>query len=398
MKWLTDKGHSTNFAASSPEYFLEDPNFSSQFAVYSANFLGNLSTKSAIVGPSIVVTATNRTCQAMSQSRQSNATAATTAGTALEADTLVEAYAEDLMDEIFDDVDRILAGEESAIYADPIVHSQESASFLKTDTVTVPAMIVPVTSDRAVEARGTAPITEQQSSADDPDTSKPSTDKSTKRRRWGKFLLGAACISALAAAGVWWMRQQSALPSATAPAVPVVPTTMSEESAFGEYLKRSLRVISSERSAQTETQSPNTIATAPTTSTGNQTSAPTANNVIERVFVPLLQPGSGNNQGRPSNVVTLPPSLPTPNANTTGQPGSTAPVPNIAASNTYELVGVLELGDRSAALFEVNGSSQRVYIGETIGGSGWSVVSINNEEVVVRRNGEVRSIYIGQQF
>ncbi len=359
-----------------------------------------MSIKSAIVGPSIVAIATNRTCQVMSQSRQSNATATTTAGTSLEADTLVEAYAEDLMDEIFDDVDRILAGEESAIYADPIAQSQEASSFLKTDAVTVPAMIVPVTTDQAVATGGTATITERQSASDDTDTSKPSTDKPTKKKRWGKFVLGAVCLSALTATGIWWMRQQSTLQSATAPAAPVVPTTTmkTEEAAFGEYLKRSLRVISSERSAQAEAQSPSVIATTPGTSTGTQTSGTQSNNVIERVFVPLLQPGSGNNQGRPSNVVTLPPSLPSPSTATTGQSDSTAPVPNIAANNTYELVGVLELGDRSAALFEVNGSSQRVYIGETIGGSGWSVVSINNEEVVVRRNGEVRSIYIGQQF
>ncbi|ESA35912.1 hypothetical protein N836_10305 [Leptolyngbya sp. Heron Island J] len=341
----------------------------------------------------------------MSQSRQSNATATPPAGTSLEADTLVEAYAEDLMDEIFDDVDRILAGEESAIYAEPLVQEQDAASLLKAEAVTVPAMIVPVTADQAVEARATAPITEQKARVGDTDTGKPSADKSTKKRRWRTFALGAICLSALTATGIWWIRQQpsfqsATVPTATAPTAPPTPI-ISEEAAFGNYLKRSLRVISSERSAQTETQFPSAIATAPTTATGTQAagSPQQANNVIERVFVPLLQPSAGNNnQGRPSNVVTLPPSLPAPNAGTTGQNNNATPVPNIAASNTYELVGVLELGDRSAALFEVNGSSQRVYIGETIGGSGWSIVSINNEEVVVRRNGEVRSIYIGQQF
>ena len=335
----------------------------------------------------------------MSQSRQSHATATPPAGTSLEADTLVEAYAEDLMDEIFDDVDRILAGEESAIYAEPLVQSQDAASLLQADAVTVPAMIVPVTAAQAVEAQTAAPITEHDAKADGTDTGKPSAGKSTKKRRWQTFALGAICLSALTAAGIWWIRQQPTLQSATAPAATAPPTpAISEEAAFGDYLKRSLRVISSERSAQTETQSPSAVATAPTPSTGTQTSGSRSNNVIERVFVPLLQPGSGNTQGRPSNPVTLSPSLPAPNASTTVQPDSPAPVPNIAASNTYELVGVLELGDRSAALFEVNGSSQRVYIGETIGGSGWSIVSINNEEVVVRRNGEVRSIYIGQQF
>jgi Tfp pilus assembly protein PilP len=62
------------------------------------------------------------------------------------------------------------------------------------------------------------------------------------------------------------------------------------------------------------------------------------------------------------------------------------------------MVGILELGDRSAALFEINGVSQRVYIGERIGNSGWSLVSVSNQEAVIRRNGEVRSIFIGQRF
>jgi Tfp pilus assembly protein PilP len=70
----------------------------------------------------------------------------------------------------------------------------------------------------------------------------------------------------------------------------------------------------------------------------------------------------------------------------------------VAATPIHALVGILELGDRSAALFEINGVSQRVYVGERIGSSGWSLVSVSNEEAVIRRNGEVRSIYIGQRF
>jgi Tfp pilus assembly protein PilP len=64
------------------------------------------------------------------------------------------------------------------------------------------------------------------------------------------------------------------------------------------------------------------------------------------------------------------------------------------------LRGVLVLGERSAAIFEVGGVSRRVYVGESIGSSGWTLVEINNEnsEAVIRRNGEVRSIFVGQQF
>ncbi|EKV03278.1 hypothetical protein Lepto7375DRAFT_5567 [Leptolyngbya sp. PCC 7375] len=344
----------------------------------------------------------------MSQSRQSNATAAAPAGTFQEADTLVDAYAEDLMDEIFEDVDRILAGEESAIYADPgIQASQGTQSLLSDQSVTVPAMIVPITATQAVEQSAKASTTEAKTSSAKSDKPKTWSSKLFSKKRLGNFMLGVLCLSGLTAAGIWWMRQQpngqtadsstapTALPTASEEAV--LPA-ISQEAAFGEYLKRSLGVIRGERSAQTETQSPGAIATVPGNPSGNQvTAGKPSNNVIERVFVPLLQPGSGNNQGSPSNVVTSP-SLPAPNGASTEQPNTTATIPNISTTNTYELVGVLELGERSAALFEVNGTSQRVYIGETIGSSGWSIVSISNEEVVVRRNGEVRSIYIGQQF
>lgn len=335
----------------------------------------------------------------MSQSRQSNSAAAAGVSISPDADTLVETYAEDLMDDIFADVDRILAGDESAVYAETVTQTASDTPLFSAEPVTVPAMIVPFTAEPAVIAEPATPLTE-------PDTDSPQTDneqttsKPGQKRSWGNFLLGAVCLSTLAALGFWWMRQQPTLQTATAPAVVTTTPTGSDETAFGDYLKRSLQVIRGERSAQRDSQSA-TVATSPAPPAGNQ---PTGQpGVIERVFVPFLQPGTNpqanvNPGGSPSGAVAT---LPAPNTQTTGpasssnQPGS---VPSIAAVGTYELVGVLELGDRSAALFEIDGASQRVYIGETIGGSGWSIVSIDNEEVVVRRNGEVRSIYIGQQF
>ncbi len=61
-------------------------------------------------------------------------------------------------------------------------------------------------------------------------------------------------------------------------------------------------------------------------------------------------------------------------------------------------MGTLELGDRSAALFEINGVARRIYVGETIGASGWSLVEVVNQQAVIRRNGEVKTIFVGQQF
>ncbi len=66
--------------------------------------------------------------------------------------------------------------------------------------------------------------------------------------------------------------------------------------------------------------------------------------------------------------------------------------------SSHILEGLLELGNKSAALFKIDGVTRRVDIGEGIGASGWTLVDVANGEAVIRRNGEVRSIYTGQKF
>ncbi len=74
------------------------------------------------------------------------------------------------------------------------------------------------------------------------------------------------------------------------------------------------------------------------------------------------------------------------------------PIPLSMPGIPKKLVGVLELGDRSAALIEINGVTQRYRIGESIGTSGWSLVEVSKDQAVLRRNGEVRSVFMGQNF
>ncbi len=68
------------------------------------------------------------------------------------------------------------------------------------------------------------------------------------------------------------------------------------------------------------------------------------------------------------------------------------------APPSHTLEGLLELGDKSAALFKVDGVTRRIDVGESIGSSGWTLVEVSKGEAVVRRNGEVRSIYTGQNL
>lgn len=65
---------------------------------------------------------------------------------------------------------------------------------------------------------------------------------------------------------------------------------------------------------------------------------------------------------------------------------------------SHELLGVMDLGEKSAALFKIEGITRRIHKGENIGSSGWTLVDVSNNEIVVRRNGEVRSIQTGQKI
>jgi len=91
-------------------------------------------------------------------------------------------------------------------------------------------------------------------------------------------------------------------------------------------------------------------------------------------------------------TATAPQSQPTPVKEVTAI--ASAPTP------AYILEGLLESENKSksAALFQINGVTQRVGIGESIGSSGWTLVDVANKEAIIRRNGEVRSIFAGQRF
>jgi hypothetical protein len=106
----------------------------------------------------------------------------------------------------------------------------------------------------------------------------------------------------------------------------------------------------------------------------------------------------------------VPPKLPTATAPAKQTPPSPSPaasgqtfmatssVAPVAPAPIHTLEGLLELGNKSAALFKVDGVTRRVDIGEGIGSSGWTLVDVSNAKAVVRRNGEVRSIFAGQTF
>ncbi|MEA5449103.1 hypothetical protein VB780_11030 [Leptolyngbya sp. CCNP1308] len=319
--------------------------------------------------------------------------------TPVDPETLVTTYADSLITELFDDVDKILEGDEAAlaaVEAAPDPASTAIAPFVETtaEPVDLPAADAPL-----------APLGTDLDffRTDEVGTHPPAApDKTRLGKLFDRMLLTITALSLMGVGGLLWFSQPGNRFSLGRSATETAAQQSDEE--FLAYLQRSLEVIAGkvERGeVGTSTvvgQAPGGVAVpAPPMlpplgaggTVGSLGSGPV--NVIERVYIPYQtaqQPAPG------ATVLVPQPGVGAPSAVAPTAP-SQAPV---AANPIHGLVGILELGDRSAALFEINGVSQRVYIGERIGSSGWSLVSVTNEEAVIRRNGEVRSIFIGQRF
>lgn len=211
-----------------------------------------------------------------------------------------------------------------------------------------------------------------------------------------RWLITLASSSLLIALSLWvvsqWQPTQA--PIATVGPVAPVPAVNPADQAFADYMLRSLQGIQPQPT-QAPPQTP-AVAMLPPVSQTQPT--PTVNPVItERVYIPVYQPAA------PPVVIAAPPQpAPSPVA-IAPQPAAkpapqTAPPLTVAAKPQQTLVGVLELGDRSVALLSMNGATRRVQVGEPVDTTGWKLVEIVNQKAVVQRNGEIRSIYVGQQF
>lgn len=220
-----------------------------------------------------------------------------------------------------------------------------------------------------------------------------------------RLLLGLGCISVMVALAFWLLYQEMGR-KAVVGTVPqaAVDATAESNSQFADYVQKALQNIDQRSQAGNVTaQATNgengamPTVTIPKTNVPNPLAARSTTG-LERIYVPVYQippnlypPGSA--------VAPLPrmPGLGKPQAPapTTAGPKAAAPQP---VAVTRKLVGVLDQGKDSIALFEVNGVTQRYAIGESIGSSGWTLVEVTKDQALIRRNGEVRSLFVGHSF
>ncbi|PPJ65027.1 hypothetical protein [Cuspidothrix issatschenkoi] len=362
----------------------------------------------------------------------------------------IESYAEDLMDELFNDLDSILDGRHKRNYPRDRQEyiSGQTMSFKMPDVVLPSAVHIPLQSPPAVKNVQTATLVVSSPSVRAiTDKTKPEKSSVTTLMLMGLGLTGTAL-------GIVYVMESGLLTTVTtqltnhgfsaiqtSSPVAVKPDGQLD---LVNYMLEALTVIEQQGTNNNKTTAlplPNTQAT-PTLplplAVNNISPAPsrlTPPNVVERIYIPVYQSEPPRSKLPPVPPVPIPPSahsgvtntpvnplpsVPQPKINTTEvnpQGIKLAPpklptiaplvpvkepvnVPQQVYTPTYsaQLEGLLELGKKSVALFEMDGVTRRINLGENIGSTGWILVDVTNGEAIIRRNGEVRSIYTGQKI
>lgn len=113
-------------------------------------------------------------------------------------------------------------------------------------------------------------------------------------------------------------------------------------------------------------------------------------------------PSSGTPTAEPIRVpvngrITSPPAPASPATGSSGSSWRPSGAPSGGAAP--QLVGVVQVPGRSgSAIFQVGGSSTSAGVGESIGGSGWRLVSASGDTALIERGGEQRRLSISSGF
>lgn len=227
-----------------------------------------------------------------------------------------------------------------------------------------------------------------------------------------KILFGVACAYLIAILG--WLFNQHQVRSN--PEISQNSPPSASDAQFIAYLQQSLNIL--------DRKSNNNIPVPPTNTNASvvpiSPPAPVQEKVIERIYIPMYPPNQSSATAvtpvtpppKPSPINRIPPPPPLPSAVSPPTrvpvlaPGQIVlPIPPQTAANSlptanpsHILVGLLESGSQSTALFTFNGMTRRFAVGESIGGSGWVLIAVQNQTVVVSNNDKTKYLEVGQGF
>ena len=223
-----------------------------------------------------------------------------------------------------------------------------------------------------------------------------------------RLLVVFACSSALIGAVMWtvnhgiWLGRQSVNVAQVA-SKEIVPTKF-----FGEEIRRMLlEVVDKNRAIANTTGNIGNnmpLMAAPVIGSMPLSANPFANGVQQPMYVPVYQPPALGNSGNSPSPLALPPAT----ANNSVDVGNSVITtkPNAAVSTqftaapapSYTLIGVLDLGDRSTAMLDINGSVQSIGLGKAISNTGWVLSRVSQQEIILKRGQETKTIFVGQKF
>ena len=266
----------------------------------------------------------------------------------------VNAHADRSLDRLFADIDDLLGDDTTdthSLSVQPSQHIQYSTEPSRTEYYL----------DRQLQS-APSQYYPPQPSIDSP----PAATPKPKQRLplWLKVLLGIGVTSIAVGGTLLWLvnERKIALPQNIDTSwLPFQPQSQipPEDAKFADYLRKSISKIDASTPV---TSVPNSVNSA------NSSTAPTT---------------------QAASVA------PTTEAVTTAVPITVTP----AIAKPISLVKTLPNSNRPSAVFEIDRQSQTVNVGQKIGTSNWSLLTVAKGEVIVKRKGgEIRSIYLGQKF
>ncbi|CCI16022.1 conserved hypothetical protein [Microcystis aeruginosa PCC 9807] len=218
-------------------------------------------------------------------------------------------------------------------------------------------------------------------------------DEENPRMPLDKVIFVIACVY-LGWVVAWLISQKNAPVSQNG-------TISPEDQKFIAYLQSSLTIIdrqgatSSPDPDPSPKNNPSPVATVPPPPPAN---LPVNNTpqIIERIYVPVY-PQPPKTTAKIAPVTPANPDIsapPLPAAPQVNRPLAAVIPTNNQVKNT--LVGVMDLGDRSSALFDNKGITTRISPGEFI--NGWTLVEVGSQQVILSRNGQTKVLEVGQSF
>jgi hypothetical protein len=165
------------------------------------------------------------------------------------------------------------------------------------------------------------------------------------------------------------------------------------DSQFIQYMQQSLNNLDRETEIAKEREKTERVVYVPVYTPATNPTIPSIAPPIAPEAIAIPQPIAP--PPPPETIITAPPPPTTP---TIPSPPQSIAATSVNSTVDRSLVGILELGTQSAALFEVNGMTKRVWLGEKIDDTGWVLESVSDREAKVSYQGETRSVGVGEKF